>query len=87
MYLIPVLYQSLGIQLPKVVFPRVDSWSMGPVGFGPSQMHLIGSHGECWLVWLPGVADARGCGIVRTALQLPSSGYFGEFSGYAFPTE
>ena len=26
-------YQILGIRLPKVVFPRVDGWSMGPPGF------------------------------------------------------
>ena len=32
-YLIPVWYQSLGVRLPKVVFPRVDCWSMGPSGF------------------------------------------------------
>ena len=35
-YMIPVWYQNLGIQLPKVVFPRVDGWSMGPPGFGAS---------------------------------------------------
>ena len=32
-YFIPVWYQSLGVRLPKVVFPRVDGWSMGPSGF------------------------------------------------------
>ena len=33
------------------------------------------------------MADARGCGTVRAALQGPSLRYFKEFSGYAFPTE
>ena len=36
-YLIPTWYQSLGISLPKVVFPRVDSGSTGTLGFGASQ--------------------------------------------------
>ena len=34
MYLILVWYQSLSIRLPKVVFSRVDVWSMGPPSFG-----------------------------------------------------
>ena len=34
-----------------------------------------------------GVVDARDCGIVGTALQGSGSRYFGESSGYAFPTE
>ena len=33
------------------------------------------------------MTDARGCGTVRAALQESGSGYFSEFSGYAFPTE
>ena len=32
-YLIPVWYQNLGIRLPKVVFLRVDGWSIGPLSF------------------------------------------------------
>ena len=39
-YLIPVWYQSLGIRLPKVVFPRVDGWSTGPSGFRVSQLGI-----------------------------------------------
>ena len=39
--MIPVLYQNLGIRLLKVVFPRVDSWSTGPLGFGASHEELI----------------------------------------------
>ena len=35
----------------------------------------------------PRVIDAQGCGIFRAALQGSGSGYFGEFSGYAIPTE
>ena len=31
--------------------------------------------------------DTRGCETVRVALQGLGSGYFGEFNGYAFPTE
>ena len=50
-------------------------------------MHSIGSHGECWLVWLLGVVDARGYGTVRAILQGSGLGYFGEFSGYTFLTE
>ena len=34
-----------------------------------------------------GMADARDCGIVRTTVQWSGSGYFGKFSGYAFPTK
>ena len=37
-YLIPVWYQSLGIRLLKVVFPWVDDWSTGPLGFRVSQI-------------------------------------------------
>ena len=33
------------------------------------------------------MADARGCGTIRAALQELGLGYFGDFSGYAFPTE
>ena len=33
------------------------------------------------------VVDAKDCGIVRASLQVSRSGYFEEFSGYAFPTE
>ena len=33
------------------------------------------------------MADARGCGKVRAALQGSGLGYFGEFSGYASPIE
>ena len=33
------------------------------------------------------MADARGCGIVMAALQGSGSGSFGEFGGYALPTE
>ena len=33
------------------------------------------------------MADALDCGIVRIALQGSGSGYFREFSGYAFPIE
>ena len=31
--------------------------------------------------------DTRGYGTVLAALQGPGLGYFGEFSGYAVPTE
>ena len=33
------------------------------------------------------MADAQGYGTVRAVLQDSGLGYFGEFSGYAFPTE
>ena len=33
------------------------------------------------------MADARDYGIVQTTLQGSGLGYFGESSGYAFPTE
>ena len=33
------------------------------------------------------MADAQDCGTVQTPLQWSSSGYFGEFSGYTFPTK
>ena len=33
------------------------------------------------------VVDARGYGTVRVVLHWSGSGYFGEFSGYAFPIE
>ena len=33
------------------------------------------------------MADAQGCGTVRAALQMLDSGYFWEFSGYAFLNE
>ena len=33
------------------------------------------------------MTNARGYGIIRAALQGLGSRYFGEFSGYAFPTE
>ena len=33
------------------------------------------------------MVDAQGRGTIRAALQGSSSGYFREFSGYAFPTE
>ena len=39
-YLIPAWYQSLGISLLKVVFPRVDGGSTGTPGFGASQAGL-----------------------------------------------
>ena len=39
-YLIPVWYQSLGMQLPKVVFPRVDGWSTGPPIFKASLLGI-----------------------------------------------
>ena len=35
---IPVWYQSLGMRLHKIVFPRVDDWLMGPSGFGTSHV-------------------------------------------------
>ena len=33
------------------------------------------------------MVDAQDCGLVRATLQGSGSVYFGEFSGYAFPTE
>ena len=39
-YLILALYQSLGIRLPKVVFPRVGGWSTGP--------RVLECHGSNW---------------------------------------
>ena len=44
----------------------------------------MGSTGECSFL---GVADAQDCGVVR--ITVPRSGleYFGEFGGYAIPTE
>ena len=33
------------------------------------------------------MVDARGSGTVRAALQGSGLGYFGKFSGYAFPTK
>ena len=33
------------------------------------------------------MVDAQGYGTVRAALQMSDSGYFREFSGYAFLTE
>ena len=38
MNLVPIWYQSLGVRLPKIVFPRVDGWSTGPSGFRASQL-------------------------------------------------
>ena len=32
--------QSLGIRLPKVVFPQVDGWSTGPPVFWASQLGI-----------------------------------------------